>query len=153
MSVKGLVYDEMVEVLRDGRGEPYYLDKRGHKTRLTPKQKLWAKEYIKNGGNGTKAALIAYPNILPTTAPVISSDNLRKANLQKYLIDLSIKAGIQPQDAMVFLNGEVRDKKSRLKALHLWFEVTGLKAPVKIDQRVEHNISEEDRKILESIAD
>jgi hypothetical protein len=53
--------------------------------KLTPKQKVFVKEYIDNRGNGTKAALVAYGSeersITERTAAAVASENLTKPNI------------------------------------------------------------------------
>lgn len=51
--------------------------------RLTPKQKNFCDEYVKNGGNAGAAAVAA--GYSPHTAPVIACENLKKPNLQRYI--------------------------------------------------------------------
>lgn len=58
---------------------------------LTIKQQLFAKEYVKNKGNGTKAALAVYDTDDDVTAATIASENIRKPQLRKY-IDQQLEA-------------------------------------------------------------
>lgn len=50
--------------------------------RLTLKQKRFIAEYLKNGGNGRQAALIAYPNQTSHSANVQATQNLNKPSIQ-----------------------------------------------------------------------
>lgn len=49
--------------------------------KLTPKQEKFVVEYGKNGGNGTKAALVAYDTDNERVASSIASENLAKPNI------------------------------------------------------------------------
>ena len=51
--------------------------------KLSLKQKTYVSEYLKNGGNGQQAALVAYDVKSPLSASVISSENLNKVNIQE----------------------------------------------------------------------
>ena len=51
--------------------------------KLTPKQKAFVREYKKNGGNGTQAAIKA--GYSENTADVIATENLRKPNIREAL--------------------------------------------------------------------
>lgn len=52
---------------------------------LTLKQKKFISEYLSNGGNGQKAALITYDTQDPNTARSIASENLIKPNVREYI--------------------------------------------------------------------
>lgn len=49
--------------------------------KLTPKQEKFIVEYGRNGGNGTKAALVAYDTDNENVAHSIASENLRKPTI------------------------------------------------------------------------
>lgn len=57
--------------------------KRGSQMKLTPKQKAFVREYKKNGGNGTQAAINA--GYSEESARAISSENLTKPYIQEAL--------------------------------------------------------------------
>ena len=57
--------------------------KRGLQMKLTPKQKAFVREYKKNGGNGTQAAINA--GYSEESARAISSENLTKPYIQEAL--------------------------------------------------------------------
>lgn len=57
---------------------------------LTEKMKQFAREYYKNGGNGTEAYLIAYNTDSRTTAQRESSLLLKRADINEYLKALNI---------------------------------------------------------------
>ena len=50
---------------------------------MTLKQKLFIKNFVNNGGNGTQAALAAYDTADPSVAKVIGSENLTKPNIRE----------------------------------------------------------------------
>lgn len=50
--------------------------------RPTTKQKKFVKEYVKNDGNGTKAAMAVYDTTDYATAAAISSENLNKPQVK-----------------------------------------------------------------------
>jgi len=54
------------------------------KTRaLTPKQEIFRAEVVKNGGNATAAAQVAYPNATYRSAKTIGWENMTKLDLAK----------------------------------------------------------------------
>ena len=59
----------------------------------TLKHKKFAKAYIENQGNASKAALEAY-NIKPEDAPTIGYQNMQKPIVQQTITELLNKAGI-----------------------------------------------------------
>lgn len=61
---------------------------------LTPKQDAFIREYIANGGNGTKAAQVAYDTNSYNSAQSIASQNLDKPVIAEALIKTMRKAGI-----------------------------------------------------------
>ena len=61
---------------------------------LTPKQEAFIREYIANGGNGTKAAQAAYDTNSYNSAQSIASQNLDKPVIAEALIKTMRRAGI-----------------------------------------------------------
>lgn len=61
---------------------------------LTPKQSAFIREYIANGGNGTKAAQVAYDTNSYNSAQSIASQNLDKPVIAEALIKTMRRAGI-----------------------------------------------------------
>lgn len=57
--------------------------------RLTEKQKEFCREYVRNGGNGTKAYLYAYDSKSETAASIESSKLLRKDCITEYIATLN----------------------------------------------------------------
>lgn len=69
-------------------------------SKLTPKQAKFVKEYFKNDGNGTKAALAAYNVKNEQTASAISTENLRKPLIAESLIKAAQRMGITEDKIM-----------------------------------------------------
>lgn len=61
---------------------------------LTPKQSAFIREYIANGGNGTKAAQVAYDTNSYNSAQSIASQNLDKPVIAEALIKTMRRAGV-----------------------------------------------------------
>lgn len=61
---------------------------------LTPKQSAFIREYIANGGNGTKAAQVAYDTNSYNSAQSIASQNLDKPVITEALIKTMRRAGV-----------------------------------------------------------
>ena len=64
------------------------------KPKLTVKQAKFVKEYVKNDGNGTKAALKAYDAKDETVASSIATENLRKPYIMDELLKAARRQGI-----------------------------------------------------------
>lgn len=62
--------------------------------RLTTKQKAFAEEYIRNGGNGTQAAMKVYDTEDNATARSIASENLTKPNIMDELLRTAERLGV-----------------------------------------------------------
>lgn len=80
--------------------------------KLTTKQAKFVKEYVKNDGNGTKAALKAYNAKAERTAAAIAAENLTKPNIQQALLRSAERLGITEDKIMlpVALALEAEDK-------------------------------------------
>lgn len=61
---------------------------------MTFKQKMFAKKYVENGGNGTKAALAVYNTDKYQTAQAIASENLLKPEIAQSIDDIAKSEGI-----------------------------------------------------------
>ena len=59
--------------------------------KLTVKQKRFVKEYVKNDGNGTRAALATYNTTDLDTARAIGSENLAKPSIKEAIEQALIK--------------------------------------------------------------
>lgn len=100
---------------------------------LTYKQRRFIQEYLANGGNGTQAALVAYPGQDENSAKVTASQNLTKSNirleieseLKRYSVGPKQLAkvlhdALNAETEMIIGPGETRknpDHNVRLKAL------------------------------------
>lgn len=56
---------------------------------LTEKQKAFAREYVRNGGNGTQAYLNTYNSNSETAASIESSKLLRRDDITEYIATLN----------------------------------------------------------------
>ncbi|WP_283657049.1 terminase small subunit [Enterococcus faecium] len=103
---------------------------------LTPKQKAFADEYIKNGGNATQAAIKA--GYSKRSARVIGKENLTKPNIIQYINErlnpIEKKRKLSAEDALNELidiwQGEVQisvskqiDRKNKV-IKHMQYEYT-----------------------------
>lgn len=68
--------------------------------KLTPKQAKFVKEYVRNDGNGTKAALKAYDVKNEHTANVMAAENLAKPGIQQALLKAAERMGITEEKIM-----------------------------------------------------
>ena len=68
--------------------------------KLTPKQAKFLKEYVRNDGNGTKAALKAYDVKNEHTANVMAAENLAKPGIQQALLKAAERMGITEEKIM-----------------------------------------------------
>lgn len=64
---------------------------------MTIKQDKFVKEYIGNGGNGTKAALAVYDTNDYATAHSIASENLQKPSIKKRVDEALVKLRLTPE--------------------------------------------------------
>ncbi len=81
--------------------------------KLTPKQEVFAAELIKNGGNATAAAQVAYPNATYGSAKTIGWENLTKLDLAKAIRAEFSKQGITLEKAVkpIVKGLEAKDKE------------------------------------------
>lgn len=106
--------------------------------KLTIKQAKFVKEYIKNDGNGTQAALKTYDTDDEKTASVISAENLGKPRIQEAIEKAMVKHEITPEAAIKPIadglkavrtlgegEGEVIDHATRLKASGMALKLLG----------------------------
>ncbi len=103
------------------------------KPRLTNKMRAFTKEYIKNGFNGTQAALKTYDTMDYNTAHSIAAENIQKPAI-KQRIDEVLNEGIE--------DTEIRDTHKRNllqdtnipasnQALDMLYKIKGAYAPEK----------------------
>lgn len=62
--------------------------------RLTPKQEIFKAEVVKNGGNATAAAQVAYPNATYGSAKTIGWENMTKLDLAKAIREEFKRQGV-----------------------------------------------------------
>lgn len=81
--------------------------------KLTPKQEVFAAELIKNGGNATAAAQVAYPNATYGSAKTIGWENLTKLDLAKAIREEFSKQGVTLEKAVkpIVKGLEAKDKE------------------------------------------
>lgn len=79
---------------------------------LTVKQKKFVKAYVKNDGNGTKAALETYNTVDERTASAISSENLSKPNIRNAVEQSFIKHQITIDDAIAPIAKAMKAKRT-----------------------------------------
>lgn len=79
--------------------------------KLTPKQKTFAKEYVKNGGNATEAAKAAGYNA--RSARQIGTENLTKPSISAYIADLQSKIDRQEGRDIMSL-AEIQERRSKI---------------------------------------
>ena len=76
--------------------------------KLTPKQKRFCEEYVKNGGNGARAARDAGYDGEDSTLKVIAYENLTKPHLKEYIEE------IQPKDDGIATLAEIQQFRTRI---------------------------------------
>ena len=109
--------------------------------KLTVKQTKFVKEYVKNDGNGTKAALASYDTKDYETANAIAVENLQKPSIKQAIEqalekhEITMDAAVKPiADGLkasreIEINGEVvatqPDHSIRLKASSMALKLMG----------------------------
>ena len=102
---------------------------------MNNQQKVFCREYVKNGNNGTKAYMIAYPDSSEESARRQASRLLTNVDIQKYLQQLQSKtedkAIMSIQDRMKWLTDLIISKKekcvsNKLKALEILNKMDGV---------------------------
>lgn len=68
--------------------------------KVTEKEQKFVKEYVKNGGNGSKAALKAYKTDKPKQAATIAARNLQKPKIRDLLNEELKRQGITLERAL-----------------------------------------------------
>ena len=109
--------------------------------RLTLKQRRFISEYIANGGNGTKAAIVAY-GASPNVARSMASENMAKPAVHVEIEAAFLRKQIDPdwaairiqragdaQKRVVAIDGSVtevgHDYEIQLKAVDRWAKIIG----------------------------
>ena len=82
-------------------------------TKLTPKQEVFASELIKNGGNATAAAQVAYPKATYGSARTIGWENLTKLDLATAIRAEFARQGVTLEKAVkpIVKGLEAKDKE------------------------------------------
>ena len=102
--------------------------------KVTPKQKAFVAEYVKNKGNGTKAALQVYDTDSEKSASVIAAQNLGKVSVRDELSRLMKESDVTPKRTLRVVsdgmsatkgNGEP-DHPTRLRAADMSAKLNGL---------------------------
>jgi len=83
-------------------------DKPTKTRRPTVKQERFIKEYAANGGNGTKAALVAYDTDEPRTAQTIASENLSKPMVRREVDLLMRQVGLTTRKALIAVDDAIQ---------------------------------------------
>ena len=101
---------------------------------LNNKQKIFCREYVKNGSNGTQAYMKAYPDASEETARINASKLLTNTNIQNYIKELQDKAEskeimttIQKKEFLsnMILNDEKANRTDKLRALDILNKMDG----------------------------
>lgn len=81
--------------------------------KLTPKQEVFASELIRNGGNATAAAQVAYPKATYGSAKTIGWENLTKLDLAKAIREEFSRQGVTLEKAVkpIVKGLEAKDKE------------------------------------------
>lgn len=111
--------------------------------KLTPKQKAFVREYKKNGGNGTQAAIKA--GYSENTADVIATENLRKPSIREALekeekklqekYEYTIDDMVRELDDVKMKADAEQNRQAQIKAIELKGKAFGL-----FVDKVENNI-------------
>lgn len=111
--------------------------------KLTPKQKAFVREYKKNGGNGTQAAIKA--GYSENTADVIATENLRKPSIKEALekeekklqekYEYTIDDMVRELDDVKMKADAEQNRQAQIKAIELKGKAFGL-----FVEKVENNI-------------
>lgn len=83
---------------------------------MTLKQKLFVKEYIKNGGNGTQAVLKTYNTKDYKTASVISSENLDNPSIKSSIEEIANSQGVTSDSIIQSFNSIASKEVEKVSA-------------------------------------
>ena len=120
----------------------------------TIKQKTFAKEYIRNKGNGRQAIKIAYPNIKTDNARDVMASKLVRNNKVNSMIDKELEKEGLSKDFVVTETKKVLDScehaRDKLTALRLLGDLGGYTkhSQVVVQQAGLFNLSKEDEQML-----
>ena len=81
--------------------------------KLTPKQKAFCEEYVKNGGNGTKAAKDAGYKGKDAILSAVAYENLRKPQIISYIEEIGAKVNRDAKRSIMDLT-EIQERRSAI---------------------------------------
>jgi len=64
---------------------------------LTPKERIFAQEYVRNGFNASKAGLVAYPNQKKKNIRSSVSDVMKRPHIQKTIVEIMNDKGLNDE--------------------------------------------------------
>jgi len=106
--------------------------------RKTPtfKQKAFAEEYVRNKGNGTKAALKAYNPKSESVANAIASENLHKPMVRQEINRVLREQGVTVKRAAAAVgdNLDNEDQNTRLRAADMSLRLLDVYPPAEGDR-------------------
>ena len=131
--------------------------KKKRNRKLTYKQRAWVKEYIKNGGNGVRAALKVYDTKDYDTGRAISTENLLKPSIISAMEQHYDSHGLTKHRFAEEVAGIVLDKKIPIRDKSPYFRLyadttPGVLAPTRTEQDTNINYTLEIKK-TEAIID
>lgn len=101
--------------------------------KATFKQKRFAQEYVRNNGNGTKAALEVYDTKDPATGNAIAVENLQKPLVKREIDKCLEKSGLNDsyisdklKDSIEFGMGKKASQDTSLRGLDMLIRLRGL---------------------------
>ena len=111
---------------------------------LKPRQKVFVKEYVKNGGNATRAYESAYP--VGVTYGSLRSEGARllaKPSIKAEIDRICEKLGYGPEEALTDVINEIKNNpEEKRHYMQMYFDVTGNKAPIKTENKTELSTQE-----------
>lgn len=113
----------------------------------TPREQRFAVEYVRNGGNGTQAAVLAYRPRSANSAGAMASQALRKVRVQDEIRRLAAGGAITPQEIVTHLRALLQSSNPviQAKGIELWAKFVGAFAPTRREVVVTPPLSERDR--------
>lgn len=103
------------------------------KSKLTVKQAVFVKEYIKSNGNGTQSALKAYKTTDYNTAHVIAAENILKPTVKEAIEAACGRLQLTPDRVLGRLNAVMDQDERTVAAAQVINQMTGWIAPTKQD--------------------
>lgn len=94
---------------------------------LTERQREFVIAWLENGGNGTKAAMLAYGFSTPGAAAVCASRLLRNVNIKRAIKEQMIQSGLSVAGVIQKLMNSLESEPlaKRLKAVEMILKLTG----------------------------